>query len=91
MDEETKEELKRIEEQLEKLDKSDQEHYVLNFVSKISPGLTAMITFMTIFSTILFISYGISGNKITSAEPAIPDSKAIKPAFLPITSKIIIL
>ena len=30
-------------------------------------------------------------NDITSAEPAIPDSKAIQPAFLPITSKSIIL
>ena len=37
------------------------------------------------------MSYGISGINITSAEPAIPDSNAIHPAFLPITSHSIIL
>ena len=33
----------------------------------------------------------VYGTGITSAEPAIPDSNAIHPAFLPITSQIIIL
>ena len=44
-----------------------------------------------IFSTALFISYGISGINATSAPPAIADSNAIQPAYLPITSNTIIL
>ena len=44
-----------------------------------------------IFSTTLFISYGISGINATSAPPAIADSSAIHPAYLPITSNTIIL
>ena len=44
-----------------------------------------------IFSTTLFISYGISGINATSAPPAIADSNAIHPAYLPITSRTITL
>ena len=39
----------------------------------------------------MFISYGISGINATSAPPAIADSSAIHPAYLPITSNTIIL
>ena len=44
-----------------------------------------------IFCAALFITKGISGINATSAPPEIADSKAIHPAYLPITSSTIIL
>ena len=44
-----------------------------------------------IASAALFISYGISGINAISAPPDIADSKAIQPAYLPITSSTNIL
>ena len=76
----------------------------LTFLTSISPSLglapsattTTLNSFPLFFLFIIFlaallISNGISGIKATSAPPAIADSNAIQPAYLPITSSTIIL